>query len=106
MTDLTHYRRLILNFAYNHIHPGGGFEALIKLRPGFQHKLDQAARENLAELLDFAEAHVPHDTRNAAGFDDWLGFEPTQRERELFDKWISAITPMPRGWEEVDTSHG
>jgi hypothetical protein len=106
MTDLTHYRRLILSFAYLHIHPGGGFAGMIMLKPGFEDKLDHIAQANLCELLRFANAHVPHDTRNAQGFNDWLGEEPNMFEQESFDKWMSAITPMPRptGWEEVDTS--
>lgn len=112
MIDLTHHRMLILNFAYLHIHPGGGYEGLIKLRPSFQRKLDFVSRTNLAELMDFADAHVPHDTRNAKGFEDWIQREPTEEETVLFDTWVSAITPMPRtvihapvGWEEVDTSN-
>lgn len=101
-----HYKILILRFAYLHIHPGGGFEKLIKLKPQFQQFLDGQARVFLAEILDFADAHVPHDTRNADGFDDWLGQEPTRDEHLLFDKWMATLQEMPKGWSEVDTSHG
>jgi hypothetical protein len=110
MTDLTHYRTIILRFAYLHIHPGGGLAAMIMLKPGFEDKLDHIAQANLCELLKFANGHVPHDTRNAQGFNDWLGEEPNMFEKESFNKWMSAITPMPRptpaGWEEVDTTNG
>ena len=108
MTDLTHYRLLILNFAYRHLHPGDGFAGLIMLKPGFEGRLDHIAQANLCELLKFATAHVPHDTRNVMGFDDWLHDEPNEFDEALFNKWVSAITPMPRptGWEEVDTSNG
>ena len=44
--------------------------------------------------MDFADAHVPHDTRNAKGFEDWIQREPTEEETVLFDTWVSAITPM------------
>ena len=104
-----HYKILILRFAYLHIHPGGGFEKLIKLKPQFQQFLDGQARVFLAEILDFADAHVPHDTRNADGFDDWLGQEPTRDEHLLFDKWMATLQEMPvhpAGWDEVDTSNG
>jgi hypothetical protein len=110
MTDLTHYRTIILRFAYLHIHPGGGLAAMIMLKPGFEDKLDQIAQANLCELLRFANGHVPHDTRYAQGFHDWLREEPNMFEKEEFDKWMSAITPIPRpvpaGWEEVDTTNG
>lgn len=105
-----HYKILILRFAYLHIHPGGGFEKLIKLTPQFQQFLDKEARMFLAEILDFADAHVPHDTRNAQGFDDWLGQEPDASEEALFNKWMASLAvvpyPTPNGWEEVDTSNG
>lgn len=104
-----HYKILILRFAYLHIHPGGGIERLIKLVPQFQRYLDGTARMFLAEILDFADAHVPHDTRNVMGFDDWINDEPTHEEHLLFDKWMDTIREMPvhpAGWEEVDTSHG
>jgi hypothetical protein len=104
-----HYKILILRFAYLHIHPGGGFEKLIKLTPQFQAFLDGQARMFLAEILDFADAHVPHDTRNVMGFDDWLRDEPTREEHLLFDKWMATLQEMPvnpKGWEEVDTSNG
>ena len=100
-----HYKILILRFAYLHIHPGGGFEKLIKLAPGFQQRLDQQARMFLTEILDFADAHVPHDTRNVMGFDDWLGDEPTREEHLLFDKWMATLQEMPVhpvGWEIID----
>jgi len=103
---IKHYKVLILRFAYLHIHPGGGFEKLIKLTPQFQQFLDKEARMFLAELLDFADAHVPHDCRNVMGFDDWLGDEPTHEEHLQFDKWLSVLQEVPKGWEEVDTSHG
>ena len=102
---IKHYKILILRFAYLHIHPGGGFERLIKLKPGFQQGLDKEARMFLAEILDFADAHVPHDTRNAQGFDDWLGDEPTREEHLLFDKWMATLQEMPvhpTGWEIID----
>lgn len=102
---IKHYKILILRFAYLHIHPGGGFERLIKLKPGFQQGLDKEARVFLAEILDFADAHVPHDTRNAQGFDDWLGDEPTREEHLLFDKWMATLQEMPvhpTGWEIID----
>lgn len=104
-----HYKILILRFAYLHIHPGGGIERLIKLVPQFQHYLDGTARMFLAEILDFADAHVPHDTRNADGFNDWINHEPTREEHLLFDKWMDTIREMPinpKGWDEVDTSNG
>lgn len=102
---IKHYKILILRFAYLHIHPGGGFQALITLKPGFQHRLDKEARVFLAELLDFADAHVPHDTRNVMGFDDWLGDEPTREEHLEFDKWMATLQEMPvhpTGWEIID----
>ncbi len=103
---IKHYKILILRFAYLHIHPGGGFERLIKLKPGFQQGLDKEARVFLAELLDYADAHVPHDTRNVMGFDDWLGDEPTREEHLEFDKWVASLQEMPRpapqGWEIID----
>jgi hypothetical protein len=102
---IKHYKILILRFAYLHIHPGGGFERLIKLKPGFQQGLDKEARVFLAELLDFADAHVPHDTRNVMGFDDWLGDEPTREEHLEFDKWMATLQEMPvhpTGWEIID----
>lgn len=104
-----HYKILILRFAYLHIHPGGGIERLIKLVPQFQSFLDGTARMFLTEILDFADAHVPHDTRNVMGFDDWINDEPTREEHLLFDKWMETLQEMPvhpKGWEEVDTSHG
>jgi len=102
---IKHYKILILRFAYLHIHPGGGFERLIKLKPGFQQGLDKEARMFLAEILDFADAHVPHDTRNVMGFDDWLGDEPTREEHLEFDKWMATLQEMPvhpTGWEIID----
>ena len=54
---IKHYKILILRFAYLHIHPGGGFEKLIKLAPQFQQFLDAEARMFLAELMDYADAH-------------------------------------------------
>jgi hypothetical protein len=106
---IKHYKILILRYCYLHLHPGGGFEKLIKLKPGFQRYLDGEARVFLAELLDFADAHVPHECRNADGFDDWLGQEPTFEEQVLFNKWLDTLQEMPilpKGWEEVDTSNG
>ena len=50
---IKHYKILILRFAYLHIHPGGGFEKLIKLAPQFQQFLDAEARMFLAELMDY-----------------------------------------------------
>lgn len=105
---IKHYKILILRFCYLHIHPGGGFERFIKLTPGFQGFLDGQARMFLAELLDFADAHVPHDTRNADGFDDWLGQEPTRDEHLQFDKWVATLQELPvnpkhpEGWEIID----
>ena len=111
MTDLTHYRIIILRFAYLHIHPGGGIGAMIMLKPGFEEKLDHIAQANLVELLRFAGAHVPHDTRNADGFNRWInsGMEPTPVEIAKYHNVVDSITPIPRptpaGWEEVDTSN-
>ena len=102
---IKHYKILILRFAYLHIHPGGGFEKLIKLTPQFQQFLDKEARMFLAELLDFADAHVPHDCRNVMCFDDWLGDEPTRKEHLEFDKWMATLQEMPvhpAGWEIID----
>lgn len=108
MTDLTHYRLLILNFAYRHLHPGDGFAGLIMLKPGFEGRLDHIAQDNLCELLKFATAHVPYNTRSAQGFNDWINTESNEFDEASFNKWVSAITPMsrPTGWEEVDTSNG
>jgi hypothetical protein len=108
MPPLHHHKRIVLNFAYLHIHPGGGLEKTILLAPSFQRFLDREARQHCAELLDFIDAHVPHDARNRQGFDLWHNTEPTESERVVYKQWLNAITPMPRptGWEEVDTSNG
>ena len=103
---IKHYKILLLRFAYLHIHPGGGFEKLIKKAPHYQRFLDNEARTHLAELLDFADAHIPEGIRNVMGFDDWLGDEPTREEHLEFDKWMSSLQEMPKGWSEVDTSNG
>ena len=108
MPPLHHHKTIVLNFAYRHIHPGGGLEKTILLTPSFQRFLDREARQHLAELLDFIDAHVPHDTRNRKGFDSWHSTQPTEEELTVYKQWLGAITPMPRptGWEEVDTSNG
>jgi len=108
---IKHYKILILRFAYLHIYPGSGIEGLIQLKPGFEWNLDSIACNNLCELLKFAGAHIPRDTRNADGFNKWCneGMEPTREEHLLFDKWMETIREMPvnpKGWDEVDTSNG
>lgn len=103
---VNHYKLVILRFAYLHIYPGTGIEGLIKHKPGFQTTLDSQARMCLAELMDCADAHVPHDTRNVMGFDDWLKDEPTEEEHLQFEKWVYVLQESPKGWSEVDTSHG
>ena len=85
---------------------------MIMLKPGFEDKLDNIAQANLVELLRFARAHVPHDTRNADGFNKWCnnGVEPTPVELEAYLYAADTLTPMPRptpaGWEEVETDNG
>jgi hypothetical protein len=107
MPPIHHHKIIILKFAYLHIHPGGGLEKAILLTPSFQRFLDRDARLFLAELLDFIDAHVPHQARTRDGFDAWHNQYVTQDEAEVYTKWAEALTPMPRpnGWEEVDTSH-
>ena len=112
MTDLKHYKMLILRFAYLHIYPVSGIEELILLKPGFEWNLDSIACDNLCELLKFAGAYVPHKTRNADEFNKWCnhGVEPTPVEIATYLDVADGLTPMPRptpaGWEEVDTSNG
>lgn len=108
MSPIRHHKIVILNFAYRHIHPGGGLEQTILLTPSFQRFLDREARQHCAELLDFIDAHVAHSSRTRQGFDDWVCEKPNEYEEREYDKWYEALTPMPRpnGWEEVDTSHG
>jgi hypothetical protein len=109
MPPLHHHKKIVLNFAYLHIHPGGGIEKTILLTPSFQRFLDREARQHCAELLDFIDAHVPHECRNREGFDAWhINVHPSKEEEIVYQKWVDSITPMPRpvptGWEEVDTS--
>lgn len=108
MPPITVHKRIILRFAYLHIHPGGGLEKTILLTPSFQRFLDKSAQTHLVELLNFIDAHVPHSARTRQGFDDWIFEHSNEYEEKEFDKWIEALEPMPRpnGWEEVDTSHG
>jgi hypothetical protein len=108
MPPLHHYKRIILSFAYLHIHPGGGLEKTILLAPSFQRFLDREARQHLAELLDFIDAHVPHDARNRQGFDAWHNTDSTEDERVVYKQWLDSITPIPRqtGWEVIETSNG
>lgn len=112
MTDLKHYKMLILRFAYLHIYPGSGIEGLILLKPGFEWNLDSIVCDNLCELLKFAGAHVPHKTRSADEFNKWCnnGMEPTPVELEAYLYAADTLTPMPRptpaGWEEVETDNG
>lgn len=80
---------------------------MIVLRPSFQRFLDSTARQHLAELLDFIDAHVAHSTRNQQGFNDWVCEQPNEYEEREYDKWVETLTPMPRpNWTEVDTSNG
>jgi hypothetical protein len=107
MPPLHNHKIIVLKFAYLHIHPGGGLEKTILLTPSFQRFLDRDARQHLAELLDFIDAHVPHQARTRDGFDQWHNQYVTQNEAEVYAQWAEALTPMPKplGWEEVDTSH-
>lgn len=107
MSPIHHHKCIVLNFAYLHLHPGGGIEKTILLTPSFQRFLDREARQHCAELLDFIDAHVPHEARNRKGFDEWCRKDPTPEEMSVFRQWLDALTPMPRsnGWEEVDTSN-
>jgi hypothetical protein len=108
MAPINHHKIIILKFAYLHIHPGGGLEKAILLTPSFQRFLDREARQHLTELLDFIDAHVPHQARTRDGFDEWHNERATEDEVTVYVQWVDALTPMPRptGWEEVDTSHG
>jgi hypothetical protein len=110
MRPIHNHKLIVLRFAYLHIHPGDGLEKTILLAPSFQRFLDHDARLFLAELLDFIDAHVPHETRNLSGFYKWVAAAPTSEDQESYDHWVSAITPVPmpdpEGWTEVDTSHG
>ena len=106
MSPIHNHKLIVLRFAYLHIHPGGGLEKTILLVPSFQRFLDREARQHCAELLDFIDAHVPHETRDRKGFNEWCKADPTPEEMVAYRQWDDAITPMPRptGWEEVDTS--
>lgn len=108
MSPIHHHKIIVLKFAYLHVHPGGGIEKTILLTPSFQRFLDSTARQHIVELLDFIDAHVAHSTRNRQGFDDWIFEKPNEYEEREYDKWTSALTPIPRpnGWEEVETSNG
>jgi len=100
---IKHYKMTLLRFAYLHLPPGSGLEGLIMLKPSFQRALDKEARQHLAELMDYADAHVDHSCRTADGIEQWIKLGSTLEEQRLFNKWADVLQEIPpKGWEIID----